>query len=142
MRGPGNPFDQMNPKHTAGFMTMRTDGFELELPAGHYHVVVHLRAAEFTAPDRMAVDPRVQLQWPLPGTIEVVKGQVKALNLKVDAYHPDQPAPASAHILSSPLDGPPASHAEPATAPALRALRAHMAPHVAARRADVRAPRR
>lgn len=113
VRGLGNPFDQMNPKHTAGFMTMRTDGFELDLPAGHYHVVVHLRAAEFTAPDRMAVDPRVQIQWPLPGTIEVVKGQVKALNLKVDAYHPDQPAPASAHILSSPLDGPPSSHAEP-----------------------------
>jgi hypothetical protein len=52
-----------------------------------------LTALEIVAPNRVEADPRTQFQWPLSTTVEVVKGQVKHLNLKVDAFNPDEPLP-------------------------------------------------
>jgi Ankyrin repeats (3 copies)/Ankyrin repeats (many copies)/Ankyrin repeat len=88
-----HPFDGVQDKHVGRVVTLETDRFELTLPAGHYHVIVSLTALELVEPNRIEADPRTQFQWPVGTTVEVVKGQVKHLNLKVDAFNPDQPIP-------------------------------------------------
>jgi hypothetical protein len=95
-RSQEHPMEGVQDKHVGKVVTLETDRFELTLPAGHYHVVVSLTALELVGPGRIEADPRTQFQWPVSTTVEVVKGQVKHLNLKVDAFNPDEPIPEQA----------------------------------------------
>jgi hypothetical protein len=95
-RSTEHPFEGVQDKHVGKVVTLEMDRFELTLPAGHYHVIVSLTALELVAPNRVEADPRTQFQWPISTTVEVVKGQVKHLNLKVDAFNPDEPIPGQA----------------------------------------------
>jgi hypothetical protein len=114
-RSQSHPFEGVQDKHVGKVVTLETDRFELTLPAGHYHVIVSLTALELVAPNRVEADPRTQFQWPLSTTVEVVKGQVKHLNLKVDAFNPDEPIPEQAQAAAvAPTQA--ARRAQPATA--------------------------
>jgi hypothetical protein len=101
-RGKGHPLEGVQEKHVGRVVTLETDRFELTLPAGHYHVIASLTALELVGPGHVEADPRPQYQWPLSTTVEVVKGQVKHLNLKVDAFDPDEPVPEQAPAAAGP----------------------------------------
>jgi hypothetical protein len=91
-RGHPNPLEGLPQKNAVGFMSMETDRFELQLPAGHYHVIVQLRAALLEG-SKVEMDSNVQFHWPVATAVEVASGQVKALNLTLEPSHPEGAEP-------------------------------------------------